>query len=108
MEEEKKDVRKVIKWGGWKRELPWILFLIGLLIAGYGYWDLRQRHFELLDAECVWNCMAEEYIENVKEEYPTAVVNCDYETKRCLTSGTKIPKKFEVNISKLNWDSLNE
>lgn len=105
--EEKKDVRKLIKWEGWARELPWIMFLIGLLIVGYGYYDLRQRHLELLGKECVWNCQVEEYIENVKKEYPTAVVNCDYKTRGCLISGTKIPK-LEVDISEFNWNNSNE
>lgn len=102
----KENIKKLLKWEGLKKEIPWILFIVLILLVGYDYYDLKKRHLDLLDKECVWNCMAEEYIKIVKEEYPTAIVTCDYETKGCLIFGTKVPK-FQVNISGLNWNSSN-
>lgn len=102
----KENIKKLLSWSGWRKEIPWILFIVLVLLAGYNYYNLRERHLDLLDKECVWNCMAEEYIKVVHEEYPAAVIICNYETKRCLISGTKLPE-FQINISELNWNSSN-
>lgn len=104
---EKSNIRKLLKWQGIKKELPWILFIIVILLIGYDYYSLKKRHNDLLDKECVWNCMTNEFIEKVKEEDPTTSISCDYKTRRCLISGTSFVPEFQINISELNWNSSN-
>ena len=79
--------KNLVRWEGWKKELPQILFLIGLLVACYGYYDLYTRYQELMDKPCVWSCFASEYITAFKSKNPGLSINCFYETKSCTITG---------------------
>jgi len=87
-----KEIKKrLFRWEGWKEESWWILFFLFLLLAIYGYYDLQTRHNELLARDCVWKCIANEYIEEFRDNNPGKHLTCDNNTRKCLISGWDTP-----------------
>lgn len=107
------EVKKLFKWEGFKKEIPWILFCIGILIAGYGYYDIKTRYNKFLNdpctGRCVWDCNIDEVIENLQKEYPGTTINCDYEVKKCFISGVAgIVPDFQVDMDTIGKSENNE
>jgi len=116
MEKEKlENLKNLFKWESLWKEAPWIILILAILVSAYGYYDLRERHFELLNGnctgKCIWNCRISGVIKELEEKYPGTQVSCDYQTKQCYIDGVApwmidVPMDiFEVNISKLVNDS---
>lgn len=89
----KENVNKLVKWEGFKKEIPWILFWIAVFILAYTYWSDKQLLNQITDEECYKLCKFNAAIEQMRLKNPTLKFNCDYETLRCEVYGV-LGKEF--------------
>jgi hypothetical protein len=90
------NVKKLFSWEGFWKEIPWIVFWIILFSLIWFYRADRDACLSQLETPCVWECRVEEFRLNIQEQFPGATIQCDYETKSCMISGSMLPEGYEM------------
>jgi hypothetical protein len=85
----KEKTRKMFRWEGVKRELPWILFWVAVLFFSWTYWKDRQELEKITDSECYQDCRWYDAVEKVAKANPELQFTCDRETEVCTAHGVR-------------------
>lgn len=89
----KETMGNLVKWEGFRKELPWILFIIFVVVAAEGYnSDIKQCR-TMMVSDCYLNCRLEAITGLIVKENPGIEVKCWVENKtrqiQCEMSGVK-------------------
>jgi hypothetical protein len=80
----KQNIKKLIKFEGISKELPWILFFAFILFAAYGWNNDVKQCRTMMYNDCYLNCRLDEVVTKLSNDYPGTKVNCwlDNRTKQ--------------------------
>ena len=103
MNNKKKDNQKLVLWEGAKKEIPWILFWILLLMTAYGYYQDKKICEEALLDPCSvcfgldQGVITDDYLNNEGTVYANISINSN-----------NIYINISINKSNIPWeDDLN-
>ncbi len=104
----KQNVKKLFAWGGFKKELPWILFFLALLFGVWAYnLDVKTMN-EITNNDCYRRCDFEIGVKVMQDANPGIGFDCDWEKNSCRLSGVlgAVPK-FE-GFGDINFSYIDE
>ena len=85
----KENTKKLFGWGGWKKEIGWIVIFLMFMLLIYAYYSETKSCVEMQKTECFNYCIFDQAVEQLQFANPGVTILCDRETLMCIMSGVQ-------------------